>query len=106
MIITYPVQKRKPYFINKPLIKRKYYRHKEAVTIIKRGCMYLTLLFAFLLGTHEGFVALWEEGRPDPVKVFPYTVRSLPYADQAMLEKGIPIASREQLNYLLEDYLS
>ena len=105
-IITYPLQKRKPYFINKPLIQRKYYLRKEAVTIIKRRCIYLTLVLSFLLGSYQGFLALWQEGKTKPVKVYPYSVSSLPPADQALVNKGIPIASRQQLQYLLEDYLS
>ena len=106
MIIAYPVRKRKPYFINKPLINRKYYPYKEAVTIIKRSYLYLTLVLSFLLGSYQGFIALWEEGKSKPTQVYPYTVSSLPEADQALISKGIPITSRQQLQYLLEDYLS
>lgn len=105
MIIAYPARKRKPYFINKPLINRKYYTHKEAVAI-KKGCLYFTLFLSILLGCHEGFIALWGDSPEKPLKVYPYEVRSLPPADQALLERGIPITSREQLNHFLEDYLS
>ena len=71
-----------------------------------RRYLYLTLLLSILLGTYQGRIALWETDRTAPVKVFPYETKSLPLSDQALLEKGIPIASREQLVYLLEDYLS
>ena len=106
MIIAYRLQKRKPFFINKPLIHRKYYPYKEAVTIIKRSCFYLTLFLSFLLGSYRGYIALWEKGKTTPTQVYPYTVSSLPAADQALVNKGIPIASRQHLQYLLEDYLS
>lgn len=68
--------------------------------------LYCTLILSILLGTYQGRIALWKTDSPVPVKVFPNTVASLPPADQALLEQGIPIASREQLAYLLEDYLS
>ena len=71
-----------------------------------RQHLYLTLIFAFLLGSHEGFVALWKEPEPEPVKIFPYTVASLPREDQLRLEQGIRIESTDELLALLEDYLS
>ena len=71
-----------------------------------RQHLYLALIFAFLLGSYEGFVALWKEPEPEPVKIFPYSVASLPREDQVRLEKGIRIESAEELMELLEDYLS
>ncbi len=71
-----------------------------------RSYLYFTLLLSILLGTYQGRVALWSEDSTIPIKVFPYEIQSLPTADQALLERGIPISSREQLVYLLEDYLS
>jgi hypothetical protein len=68
--------------------------------------IYLTLFFAFLLGSHEGFVALWVTPGSEPVRVFPYAVSSLPPADQQRLLKGISIESEADLIALLEDYLS
>lgn len=68
--------------------------------------IYLTLFFAFILGSHRGFVALWTDPTAEPDVVFPYSVTSLPPADQAELEKGIVIDSKEELHRLLEDYLS
>jgi hypothetical protein len=73
---------------------------------MRRVCVYLTLFSAFLLGSHRGFLALWINGDVEPVQVFPYSVASLPPADQQSLEKGIRIDSREELAAILEDYLS
>lgn len=73
---------------------------------MKQIPIYLTLIFAFILGSHEGFVALWRSPGGEPDQVFPYSVSSLPRADQQRLEKGIVIESREELMRLLEDYLS
>ncbi len=74
--------------------------------IIKRCWACLFLLFSFILGSHEGYIALWKDGDPKPVRVFPYSVRSLPQADQEALEKGIRIDSESELIRLVEDYLS
>lgn len=68
--------------------------------------MYLTLFFTFIIGSHEGFVALWKSPGGEPDQVFPYSVASLPPEDQKRLEKGIVIDSKEELIQLLEDYLS
>ena len=73
---------------------------------MKHFTVYLALFFTFLLGSHEGFVALWIQPDPQPVKVFPYRVASLPPADQENLRKGIVIESEKELSCLLEDYLS
>ena len=67
---------------------------------------YFTLIFTFLLGTYKGYIALWKQGEPQPIQVFPYSVHSLPTTDQARLHQGIPIGSWEQLQMILQDYLS
>ena len=74
--------------------------------ILKCGYRYLALIFAIILGSYNGYVALFQQGRAAPLQVFPYSVTSLPPADQALLKKGIPIGRRKQLQMLLEDYLS
>ena len=67
---------------------------------------YLTLLFAFLIGNHKGFIALWKDPAADPAMVFPYSVSSLPPQDQQLINKGIYLESEAELHRLLEDYLS
>ena len=67
---------------------------------------YLALIFTFLLGCKDGFIALWKIPREDPVTVFPYSIASLPPEDQARLRRGIRLDSPEELMKLLEDYLS
>ena len=79
---------------------------EEAVTIIKKGYLYLSLFLTFILGSHNGYIALWQDGTQEPIKVFPYSVASLPPADQKALENGIHIDNRTDLIKLLEDYLS
>ncbi len=63
-------------------------------------------LFSFLLGVHEGRIALWKNEDSEPYKVFPYYARMLPVADRRALEEGIRFESTDDLVRLLADYLS
>ena len=67
---------------------------------------YIALFCLILLGSYKGYIALWTDKNKEPVKVFPYSVQSLPQEDQKRLNKGIEISTPEQLYNLLEDYLS
>jgi hypothetical protein len=64
------------------------------------------LLFGFLLGIHEGKIALWKDNQEKPIKVIPYQVSLLPKEDQKALQQGIRIESTRELYQLIEDYLS
>ena len=64
------------------------------------------ILAGLLLGVWNGSLALLEEGRPDPVRVFPCPVSSLPPADQQALSTGIPVENAPELTRLLEDFVS
>lgn len=66
----------------------------------------MIILTGFLLGIHDGYVALWEDEDPQPVQVFPYRAELLPEADRAALRKGIRAESAQEMARLLEDYLS
>ena len=68
--------------------------------------VYCCLLLSFLLGTHNGNVALWEEDRSAVVHIFPRQTAELPKRKQLQLEQGIPIADGYQLVQILKDYLS
>ena len=74
--------------------------------MFRRTHLYFSLIFLFILGCKDGYLALWKDHEPDPVRIFPYSVASLPEADQQALEKGIPLKSQQDLLRLLEDYLS
>ena len=67
---------------------------------------FLTILLGFILGIHDGHIALWEDAAAAPVEIFPYRAEMLPISDQQALEKGIHISNQQDLNQLLEDYLS
>ena len=64
------------------------------------------VLLTFLLGSSNGYVALWKSGDPQPLQVYPYRTEMFPEADQQALERGILIESTQELDRMLEDYLS
>ena len=70
------------------------------------SAFYLSLFLAFILGIHEGRVALWEDSDREPAVVFPYPVKLLPEEDQRALKKGIRADTEQELARLLEDFLS
>ncbi len=64
------------------------------------------LLFGFLLGVHNGRIALWKDEDPEPFRVFPCPVCVLPPEDQEALMKGIHLDDMEDVNHFLENFLS
>ena len=68
--------------------------------------LYCSLLLAFLLGTHNGYVALMEDDHSTVIHVFPTQAVDLPIQKQKQLEQGIPISDSYQLVQFLKDYLS
>lgn len=67
---------------------------------------YLTLIFGLILGIRGGNIALWREGDPDPIRIFPYRAEMLPPEARDALTDGIPIEDLSQLEELAENYLS
>ena len=76
------------------------------ITIKLKQFLSMAIIFGFLLGVRNGYVALWKDGNPEPLKVFPYHADNLPEADRQALEKGIHLDNKLQLIQLIEDYLS
>ena len=68
--------------------------------------LYCITLLGFLLGIHGGRIALWKDGKAEPIKVFPYSADLLPESDRALLEKGMNFDNKQQLIERIEDYLS
>lgn len=73
--------------------------------MIKYHLKSLILAAGFLLGIHNGYIALWRDGNPEP-QVSAYRADLLPPEDQRRLKEGIRIDDEAQLIQLLEDYLS
>ena len=63
------------------------------------------LLAVYLLGIHEGKIALWKDNDPEPIKVFDYEASRLPEEAQKQLEAGVPIKSIKELRDLAKQYL-
>ncbi len=72
----------------------------------KHRILYSITLLGFLLGVRGGYIALWKDGEPEPVKIFPYKAQMLPSEDQKRLEKGIKIQDFADLTRIIEDYMS
>lgn len=71
-----------------------------------RGLCISIMFCGFLLGIHDGKVALWVDEDPQPLQVFPYQASLLPEEDQQALRKGIHAGNPQELARLLEDFLS
>jgi len=74
--------------------------------MIQKRMASLLLASALFLGSYRGYVALFDKGKEEPKQVFPCRVETLPETDQKLLEERIRIRNEEELNQLLEDYLS
>ena len=68
----------------------------------KLTILYCVTLLGFLLGIHNGRIALWEDGKQTPVKVFPYSAAMLPEKDRQALEKGIHFDDALQMLQLVQ----
>ena len=73
--------------------------------MIRRHLLGLVLAAGFLLGVHNGHIALWHDGAAEPL-VFPCRAGLLPRSERLKLEAGIRIENEEQLIRFLEDLLS
>lgn len=68
--------------------------------------LYCIVLLGFTLGVHQGQLALWKDGQPEPVEIYPLFAATLPQQDQQLLAQGIHAESLADLTARLEDYLS
>lgn len=73
---------------------------------MKTKFLTLFLLFGFILGSYNGYIALWTDDSIEPDRVYPYRVTTLPAADQEALRQGIQAENIVELTRLMEDYLS
>ena len=84
-----------------------YTKAKEAKLPVKLRKLFSYILLAgFVLGSHNGYLALWTGDTIDPDRIYPYRVSALPLEDQKELAKGVPAKDILELTQLLEDYLS
>ena len=64
------------------------------------------MALSFLLGVHDGRLAMWKDEDPTPCKVFPCPILVLPRAVQEQLKAGIRLETMDDVNRLLENFLS
>lgn len=55
---------------------------------------------------YKGCIAVFKKGSEKPLRTTEISVKTLPEADQKILKNGIVAENNEQLNSILEDYLS
>ncbi len=60
----------------------------------------------FIIKEYNGSVAVFENGKNDPIKKTETMVADLPVADREILKKGINAKTQEELSRILEDYCS
>lgn len=65
----------------------------------------MCLCLGYLLGIHDGRLALWRGDDPEPVHIFYVRAQDLPPADQILLRRGLRIENDQQLYAVLENYL-
>lgn len=65
----------------------------------------LPVFLSFLLGVHDGKLALWKGNDPEPVYQFPYSASLFPEEDQDALRHGIRVEDSELIR-ILEDFCS
>ncbi len=61
---------------------------------------------SMVLGVFEGKLALFIGESQYPNRIFDFMIRTLPAEDQNRLYEGIKLSSEEELEVLLEDYMS
>lgn len=66
----------------------------------------VVLMLTFFVGVHNGRLALWKDDDPTPCKVFPCPVLLLPTKVQEQLKYGVRLETIEDVNRLLENFLS
>lgn len=73
---------------------------------MKRKQFIAAMFLCWYLGVHGGNLAIWRDGKPEPVQVLPYDVSIYPEEDRSKLLEGVPFSSQEELSRLLEDFAS
>ena len=72
----------------------------------KKAAHIFLFSMALFLGSYRGYIALFEKDSQEPMQIFHYKVEALPPEDQILLNTRIRIRDRQELDQLLEDYLS
>lgn len=63
-------------------------------------------LATYLVKTYNGEIGIFRVGEEKPFRILHVKTDSLPVADQKLLSSGISVQSSEQLQQVVEDYIS
>jgi hypothetical protein len=66
----------------------------------------LSLPYLYIIKDYEGKVSVFEKNKKEPIMITDVLVSSLPELDAKEMQKGIFINSKEELDSLIEDYIS
>lgn len=64
------------------------------------------LSYLYIIKEQEGKIAVFEKDKKTPITVTDVFVDSLPEEDITQIKKGVYVKTKEELDTLLEDYLS
>lgn len=60
----------------------------------------------YVVKNYRGNVAVFENGKDDPLRITDISLNELPLDDIELLNKGIFVKNAQELNIILEDYLA
>lgn len=65
-----------------------------------------TTSISYIIGEYDGKVAVFKENEDSPVEIFNSYTNMLPLEDAQALKNGIKVHSEDELNRIIEDYIS
>ena len=65
-----------------------------------------TTSISYIIGEYDGKVAIFKENDDSPVEIFNSYTNMLPLEDAQALKNGIKVHSEDELNRIIEDYIS
>ena len=65
-----------------------------------------TTSISYIIGEYDGKVAVFKENDDSPVEIFNAYTNMLPLEDAKALKSGIRVHSEDELNRIIEDYIS
>ncbi|MDD3229053.1 MAG: BofC C-terminal domain-containing protein [Oscillospiraceae bacterium] len=60
----------------------------------------------YLVKTYKGKIGIFHVGETVPFRILNVLIQNLPKADQQLLESGISVQTSEELQQIIEDYVS
>lgn len=67
---------------------------------------YISPIEYYVLSEYQGKIAVFKNGENIPINVFDTYISALPQHDRKLIENGIQVQTKEELQSLIEDYTS